>query len=178
MFQFLGIISLMTMIVHKGRGATSNQVGRYEGYQRETFEDGWQGYEDDDLPPFTTTLTLDTSRTIIATNDSPDLPFDQSINPYRGCEHGCIYCFARPTHAYLGMSPGLDFESRLFYKPQAAALLEKALSAKNYKVSPIAMGTNTDPYQPIEREQQLTRQHPAGAGSTSTTRSRSSPNRR
>jgi DNA repair photolyase len=145
----------------KGRGAIGNPVGRYEGHTRAVYDDGWSsatGYEaDDDLPPFTTTLTLDASKTIIATNDSPDIGFDQSINPYRGCEHGCIYCYARPTHAYLGLSPGLDFESRLFYKPSGPDLLEKALSAKNYQVSPIAMGTNTDPYQPVERAHEITR---------------------
>ncbi len=142
-------------ITRKGRGAIGNRVGRYEGHEREAYDDGWDIEEE--LPAFATTLSADASRTIIAHNDSPDVGFDQSINPYRGCEHGCIYCFARPTHAYLGMSPGLDFETRLFYKPAAPELLDKALRAKSYRISPIAMGTNTDPYQPVEREQALTR---------------------
>ena len=148
--------------LRRGRGATLNMTGRFEGHQREAFDDGWAIEqelvgEDGCLPPLQTTLTVDSSRTIIATNDSPDIGFDQSINPYRGCEHGCVYCFARPTHAYLGMSPGLDFETRLFYKPEAPALLEKALSARSYRPSVIAIGTNTDPYQPVEREQVLMR---------------------
>jgi DNA repair photolyase len=141
----------------KGRGSVSNAVGRYEGYDRVAIDDGW-GSADEPVLPLGTTLTEDTTRTIIARNKSPDVPFDRSINPYRGCEHGCIYCFARPTHAYLGLSPGLDFESRLFYKPRAAELLVKELSAPSYRCQPMAMGTNTDPYQPIEREQLVTRQ--------------------
>jgi DNA repair photolyase len=140
----------------KGRGAVTNGTGRYEGYEKIRIHDGWD-YEEDEAP-LVTSLTEDTTRTIIATNDSPDIGFNQSINMYRGCEHGCIYCFARPTHAYLGLSPGLDFESRLFFKPRAAELLDKALRAKSYKVEPIALGTNTDPYQPVEREKQITRQ--------------------
>jgi DNA repair photolyase len=140
----------------KGRGSVSNAVGRYEGYDRVAVDDGW-GSADEPVLPLGTTLTEDTTRTIIARNKSPDVPFDRSINPYRGCEHGCIYCFARPTHAYLGLSPGLDFESRLFYKPRAAELLAKELSAASYRCLPMAMGTNTDPYQPIEREQLVTR---------------------
>ena len=141
----------------KGRGSLSNAVGRFEGYDRVEVDDGW-GSADEPVLPLGTTLTEDTTRTIIARNRSPDVPFDRSINPYRGCEHGCVYCFARPTHAYLGLSPGLDFESRLFYKPRAAELLAKELSAPSYRCEPMAMGTNTDPYQPIEREQQVTRQ--------------------
>jgi DNA repair photolyase len=140
----------------RGRGAQSNASGRYEPLARVTVDDGWQNLED--LPPFKTTVTLDTTRKIITRNDSPDIPFDRSINPYRGCEHGCIYCFARPTHAYLGLSPGLDFESKLFAKPQAAALLERELAAPNYSPRSIAIGTNTDPYQPIERQHQIMRQ--------------------
>jgi DNA repair photolyase len=139
----------------KGRGALTNQPGRFEGYVHEAFDDGWQIEEEQTR--LETVLTADATRTIITRNDSPDISFDQSINPYRGCEHGCVYCFARPTHAYLGMSPGLDFESRLFYKPEAASLLERELRAKTYKVSPIALGTNTDPYQPAERGLKLTR---------------------
>ena len=144
-------------IPRKGRGAVSNQTGRFEGYDAVAIDDGWNLPRDADLPPLRTTVTADTTRTIIARNTSPDVPFDRSINPYRGCEHGCVYCFARPTHAFLGLSPGLDFESRLFYKPDAAALLEKELRKPSYKCDVMAMGTNTDPYQPIEREFKLTR---------------------
>ena len=140
----------------KGRGAITNAVGRYEGHDRVAVDDGWSR-DDEDLPPLHTTVTVDATRTIIARNDSPDLPFNQSINPYRGCEHGCVYCFARPTHAYLGMSPGLDFETRLFAKPNAAKLLERELRAPRYECRMIAMGTNTDPYQPIERGMKVTR---------------------
>ena len=111
----------------RGRGAQSNASGRYEPMARIAFDDGWQTFEE--LPPFKTTVTIDTARKIITRNDSPDIGFDRSINPYRGCEHGCIYCFARPTHAYLGLSPGLDFESKLFVKPDAPKLLERELSA-------------------------------------------------
>ncbi|HEV2098086.1 MAG TPA: PA0069 family radical SAM protein [Stellaceae bacterium] len=140
----------------KGRGAASNDSGRFEDEKRVGFDDGW-GTADDDPLPLTTTLTVDTTRTIIARNDSPDIGFDRSINPYRGCEHGCIYCYARPSHAYLGLSPGLDFESRLFYKPQAASLLAAELSRKGYSCRPIALGSNTDPYQPVERRLEITR---------------------
>jgi DNA repair photolyase len=139
----------------RGRGAQSNAVGRYEPHAREGFDDGWQSLED--LPPFATTVALDTARKVITRNDSPDIPFDRSINPYRGCEHGCIYCFARPTHAYMGLSPGLDFESKLFAKPDAPELLERELSAPNYSPRIIAIGTNTDPYQPIERRYEIMR---------------------
>ena len=140
----------------KGRGAVSNRTGRFEAYLAERVDDGWE-HGDDDPPPLRTTLTVDATRTIIARNQSPDVPFDRSINPYRGCEHGCVYCFARPTHAFLGLSPGLDFESRLFYKPDAARLLEKELRAPKYRCDVMAMGTNTDPYQPVERELGITR---------------------
>ena len=119
------------------------------------FDDGWRSLED--LPPFKTTVSLDTARKVITRNDSPDIGFDRSINPYRGCEHGCVYCFARPTHAYLGLSPGLDFESKLYAKPDAPALLEKELAAPEYQPRMIAIGTNTDPYQPIERERKIMR---------------------
>jgi DNA repair photolyase len=139
----------------RGRGAQSNASGRYEPLARIAFDDGWQSFEE--LPPFKTTVTLDSTRKIITRNDSPDISFDRSINPYRGCEHGCIYCFARPTHAYLGLSPGLDFETKLFAKPDAAKLLERELSAPGYVPRTIAIGTNTDPYQPIEREHQIMR---------------------
>jgi DNA repair photolyase len=139
----------------RGRGAQSNATGRYEPLARIAFDDGWQSFEE--LPPFKTTVTIDSTRKIITRNDSPDLSFDRSINPYRGCEHGCIYCFARPTHAYLGLSPGLDFETKLFAKPDAPKLLERELSAAGYVPRTIAIGTNTDPYQPIEREHQVMR---------------------
>ena len=139
----------------RGRGAQSNASGRYEAEARVAFDDGWQSLEE--LPPFKTTVTLDTSRKVIARNKSPDIGFDRSINPYRGCEHGCVYCFARPTHAYLGLSPGLDFESKLLAKPDAPQLLEKELAAENYEPRMIAIGTNTDPYQPIERDHKIMR---------------------
>ncbi len=139
----------------RGRGAHSNASGRYEALARVAFDDGWQNI--DDLPPFRTSVTIDATRKIITRNDSPDLSFDRSINPYRGCEHGCVYCFARPTHAFLGLSPGLDFESKLFMKPNAPELLERELSAPGYVPKVIAIGTNTDPYQPIERRHQIMR---------------------
>jgi DNA repair photolyase len=140
----------------KGRGAASNDTGRFEAEKRVGFDDGW-GLADAEPLPLTTTLSIDATRTIIARNESPDIGFDRSINPYRGCEHGCIYCYARPSHAYLGLSPGLDFESRLFYKPQAAALLAAELRKKGYACRPIALGSNTDPYQPVERRLGVTR---------------------
>src|SRR3989440_3619118 len=139
----------------RGRGAQSNASGRFEAEARLAFDDGWQSL--DELPPFKTTVAADTARKVITRNDSPDIGFDRSINPYRGCEHGCVYCFARPTHAYLGLSPGLDFESKLFAKPDAPQLLEKELAARDYEPRMIAIGTNTDPYQPIERERKIMR---------------------
>ncbi len=139
----------------RGRGAQSNASGRYEAVARTAFDDGWQSFEE--LPPFRTTVTINSTRRIITRNESPDISFDRSINPYRGCEHGCIYCFARPTHAYLGLSPGLDFETKLFAKPEAPRLLERELSAPGYVPRTIAIGTNTDPYQPIERQHQVMR---------------------
>jgi DNA repair photolyase len=139
----------------RGRGSLSNASGRYEAVARVAFDDGWEGLED--LPPFKTSVTADSTRKIITRNDSPDISFDRSINPYRGCEHGCVYCFARPTHAYLGLSPGLDFESKLFMKPNAPELLERELSAPGYVPKVIAIGTNTDPYQPIERRYKIMR---------------------
>ena len=144
----------------RGRGALTNAVGRYEKQTRVLLDDGWDdGWraDDDAPPPIRTEVIHDATRSIIARNNSPDVSFEQSINPYRGCEHGCIYCFARPTHAYLGMSPGVDFESRLFAKPNAAELLAKELSAPGYVPKVIAMGTNTDPYQPLERKMRITR---------------------
>lgn len=140
----------------RGRGAGLNPSGRFEPMQRETFDDGWQSLEE--LPPFKTDVQIEKPRTAITRNESPDLSFDRSINPYRGCEHGCIYCFARPTHAYMGLSAGLDFESKLFAKPDAPKLLERELAKPGYKVRVIAIGTNTDPYQPIEKEWRVMRQ--------------------
>jgi DNA repair photolyase len=143
-------------IMVRGRGARSNASGRFESQAREAFDDGWTG-QDAEPVQLRTTLTAETARTIIAKNDSPDVGFSRSINPYRGCEHGCIYCYARPAHAYMGLSPGLDFESQLFFKPEAARLLEKELSSPRYRPETIHIGGNTDPYQPIERETRITR---------------------
>lgn len=140
----------------KGRGATSNLEGRFESVARESFDDGWTR-DDEPLPPIPTQIIRETAKSIIARNDSPDIPFDQSINAYRGCEHGCVYCYARPSHAYLGLSPGLDFETRIYAKVNAAELLTRELAARGYTPSPIALGANTDPYQPIERELRITR---------------------
>jgi DNA repair photolyase len=139
-----------------GRGAASNPAGRFESARTEIVDDGW-GSLDEELPPFETTVAPEPARSIIARNKSPDVGFDQSINPYRGCEHGCIYCYARPSHAYLNLSPGLDFETKLFYKQDAARLLEQELAAPGYRCSPITIGANTDAYQPIERELRVTR---------------------
>ena len=139
----------------RGRGTLSNAAGRYEPAARILFDDGWQSL--DDLPPFVTEVTEERARTIITRNQSPDIAFDRSINAYRGCEHGCVYCFARPTHAYQGLSAGLDFETRLFVKPDAPALLARELAQPGYRPRTIAMGTNTDPYQPIERRYEITR---------------------
>ena len=141
--------------VLRGRGATSNASGRFDAHRVEAFDDGWERL--DDQPPPKTSVQADTSRSLLVYNESPDIPFDRSINPYRGCEHGCIYCFARPTHAYLGLSPGLDFETRLFSKSNAAALLEEALRKPGYRCEPIALGVNTDAYQPVERRLGITR---------------------
>lgn len=140
----------------RGRGAATNRSGRFEPLSREGFDDGWDSLED--LPPLKTEVQEEQARTIITRNQSPDLSFDRSINPYRGCEHGCVYCFARPSHAFMGLSPGLDFETRLFAKPNAAQLLERELSRPGYTPRVIAIGTNTDPYQPLERGYRLMRE--------------------
>ena len=140
----------------KGRGATFNPDNRFESHQKAAFDDGW-GTADEQPEPLTTTLTLDSSKRVITYNNSPDVPFDRSINPYRGCEHGCIYCFARPTHAWLGWSPGLDFETRLQYKPDTAAKLRMELSKKDYLCAPLSLGPNTDIYQPSERRLEIVR---------------------
>src|SRR5918997_301257 len=139
----------------RGRGATFSPDARYEPHQRETFNDGWDLA--DEPPPLNTEVTIEKPRVIITRNDSPDISFDRSINPYRGCEHGCVYCFARPTHAYQGLSPGIDFETKLFAKRNAPELLEKELGKPGYKPAVMALGTNTDPYQPIERKFRITR---------------------
>jgi len=140
----------------KGRGTVSNRAGRFEAHDYELTDDGWD-LDDSDLPPLRTHVTMETPRTIIARNTSPDIPFDRSINPYKGCEHGCVYCFARPAHAYMGLSPGLDFESRLFAKPNAAELLEQELSKLSYRPRTMHLGSNTDPYQPIEKRHRIMR---------------------
>ncbi len=148
--------------VRRGRGALSNATNRFDRQKRLkhdedfAFDDGWQD-ADDALKPLETEVTVDRTQSIIARNESPDVGFDRSINPYRGCEHGCIYCFARPTHAYLGLSPGLDFETRILAKPDAARLLDRELRRPTYQCRPIALGTNTDPYQPVERSWRVTR---------------------
>jgi DNA repair photolyase len=147
----------------KGRGTLSNASGRYEAQARVAVDDGWSDAaaareaESGGPAPLRTSVTIDSSRTVIARNNSPDVPFDRSINPYRGCEHGCVYCFARPTHAWLGLSPGLDFETRLFAKPDAPRQLEAELAKPSYTPEVIALGTNTDPYQPVERRMGIMR---------------------
>ena len=150
---------MASALVARGGAAAapaSNPSGRYEPLSRHVFDDGWETLED--LPPFKTEVQIERPRTIITRNTSPDISFDRSINAYRGCEHGCIYCFARPTHAYMGMSPGLDFEAKLFAKPDAPKLLERELGKQGYVPRTIAIGTNTDPYQPIEKTWRITRQ--------------------
>jgi DNA repair photolyase len=141
---------------NRGRSAGINPSGRFEPVTRHVFDDGWNSI--DELPPFRTEVQVERPRTIVTRNESPDISFDRSINPYRGCEHGCVYCFARPTHSYMGLSPGLDFESRLFAKPDAARLLDRELSKEGYEPRTIAIGTNTDPYQPIERQWRIMRE--------------------
>ena len=145
------------METQRQRGALSQMQGRFETVERTDFDDGWSR-EDEPLAPLQTTVALERARSIISRNDSPDIPFDQSINPYRGCEHGCVYCYARPSHAYLELSPGLDFETKLFAKTNAAELLREELAKPGYVVSPISLGANTDCYQPVERKHGITRQ--------------------
>jgi len=144
------------MVETKGRGARSNATGRYEAETVHDVDDGWTD-ADAEVAPLRTQLTPERARTIIARNQSPDIGFDRSINPYKGCEHGCIYCYARPSHAWMGLSPGLDFESRIFWKPDAARLLEQELSKPRYVCKRIHIGGATDPYQPVERELKSTR---------------------
>jgi DNA repair photolyase len=143
--------------LHKGRGATLNPEGRFENQVREAFDDGWEGVDEDGAERPRTVVTAEKVKSIISRNDSPDVPFTYSINPYRGCEHGCIYCYARPTHAYLNLSPGLDFETRILAKINAADCLSQALARPGYRCETIALGANTDPYQPAEREWKITR---------------------
>jgi DNA repair photolyase len=144
------------VLAHKGRGAVSNRAGRYQTDPRETVDDGW--YDDDEAPsPPPTVVTVEHARSIISRNDSPDIPFTQSVNPYRGCEHGCVYCYARPNHARLGLSPGLDFETRLFAKTNAAALLSRELAVPGYRCESIMLAAATDGWQPIEREHRISR---------------------
>ncbi len=142
---------------HKGRGATLNPEGRFEKDAREAFDDGWDTPLQEEPGRPRTIVTVERARSIISRNESPDIPFSQSINPYRGCEHGCIYCYARPSHAYLNLSPGLDFETRLFAKTNAAELLQAELARPGYTCDCITIGANTDPYQPVEREWKITR---------------------
>ena len=145
----------LSAVLRKGRGAVSNAAGRFDATTREGFDDGWD--HEEEITPLRRDVLTETPRTIIARNTSPDIPFDRSVNAYRGCEHGCIYCFARPTHAYLGLSAGLDFETKLTVKPGAARLLRKGFDNPRYTPAPLALGTNTDPYQPLEKEYRITR---------------------
>ena len=146
---------ILPPLSRKGRGATLNMTGRYDAQQRERVADDW--WMEEEVPPIKTTLIVDTAKSVITRNESPDLPFDRSINPYRGCEHGCIYCYARPSHAYLGYSPGLDFETKLLYKPDTVAVLKGELAKPGYECAPIALGMNTDAWQPVERKLGITR---------------------
>jgi DNA repair photolyase len=141
----------------RGRSAVTNPDNRYAQWQREAVDDGWADDEGEALAPIATELILDTAKSVISYNTSPDIPFDRSVNPYRGCEHGCAYCFARPSHAYLGLSPGIDFETKLSYKPDAAELLRGEFAKPNYRCAPIALGINTDAWQPVERRLGVTR---------------------
>jgi DNA repair photolyase len=152
-------VATMPSLVRHGRGAVTNPAVRFDSQAISPFDDGWETLTADfgDLPKLTTSLTRDATRSAISWNTSPDIGFDRAVNPYRGCEHGCVYCYARPTHAYLGYSPGLDFETKLTFKPEVAELLEKELRKPGYRARTLALGSNTDPYQPVERTLQLTR---------------------
>ena len=152
-------VAALPSAARHGRGSVTNPLVRFEQRAASPFDDGWETLTADfaDLPKLATSLTKDSTRSAISWNASPDLGFDRAVNPYRGCEHGCVYCFARPTHAYLGYSPGLDFETKLIYKPEVADLLEKELRKPGYQAKTLALGSNTDPYQPVERTLQLTR---------------------
>ncbi|MBC7800193.1 MAG: radical SAM protein, partial [Gemmatimonadaceae bacterium] len=145
-------------MARRGRGAVTNPAVRYDRRATVSVEDGWAPVADvAELPPLPTVLTRDNSRSAISWNGSPDIGFDRAVNPYRGCEHGCVYCYARPTHAYLGFSPGLEFETQIVFKPDVAALLERELRKPGYVAQPLALGSNTDPYQPVDRTLRLTR---------------------
>ncbi len=152
-------VGTMPRLARHGRGATTNPAVRFDRHTASPFDDGWDTLTGEfaELPKLTTTLSKDSTRSAISWNSSPDIGFDRAVNPYRGCEHGCIYCYARPTHAYLGYSPGLDFETRLIFKPEVADLLEKELRKPGYTPRTLALGSNTDPYQPVERTLKLTR---------------------
>jgi DNA repair photolyase len=154
-----GGASAMPSPARKGRGAVTNPPVRYESTRTEAWDDGWGtlAAEFAEMPPLPTELIRERAKTALSWNDSPDIGFDRSLNPYRGCEHGCIYCYARPAHAYVGMSPGLDFETRLMFKPNLPELLEKELAKPGYEAKPVALGANTDPYQPVERTLGITR---------------------
>src|SRR4051812_20091097 len=152
-------VSAGMLAPRKGRGAVSNPDVRYEATARDAFDDGWGTLAElADLPPLPTTLLKERAKSALTYNESPDIGFDRSLNPYRGCEHGCIYCYARPSHAYVGLSPGLDFETKLLFKPDLPALLERELRRPGYEPKSVALGANTDPYQPIERTLMVTRQ--------------------
>jgi DNA repair photolyase len=170
-FEGLAMLPPAPLRAQKGRGAVSNLQGRYEVHAREQFDDGWEQEEGDEPRVWKTHITDEIAKTILTRNSSPDIPFELSLNPYRGCEHGCIYCFARPTHSYLGLSPGMDFESKIFAKVNAPELLRQELARPSYVPEPIALGVNTDAYQPCERSLRITRrvlevlhecQHPVG----------------
>ena len=151
------MVDLLPFIAKKGRGAVSNATSRFERLSHHSVDDGWELGEPNEKLPLRTTVTAEHPKTVIAKNTSPDIPFNRSLNPYKGCEHGCVYCFARPSHAYLGLSPGLDFESQLISKPDAANVLARELRHPTYKCQVIQMGANTDPYQPVEKKQKITR---------------------
>ena len=152
-------VAAMPSLARSGRGAVSNPAVRFDARVASPFDDGWDTLTGEfaELPRLATTLTKDATKSAISWNTSPDIGFDRAVNPYRGCEHGCIYCYARPTHAYLGYSPGLDFETKLIFKPEVATLLEKELCKPGYVARTLALGSNTDPYQPVERTLKLTR---------------------
>lgn len=151
------MIDVLPNQARKGRGAVSNAAGRFEPHARAAIDDGWD-FVDPDAPRLRTEVTVETARTAMARNASPDIPFDRSLNPYRGCEHGCVYCYARPSHAYHNLSPGLDFETKLFARANLAEALERELRRPGYRPAPVMIGANTDPYQPIEREHRITRE--------------------
>lgn len=159
------MVDVLPPQARKGRGCVSNAAGRFEPHAREAVDDGWDpgtgwhaaGWDGEAPPPLRTEVTCETVKSALTRNASPDIPFDRSLNPYRGCEHGCVYCYARPSHAYMNLSPGLDFETKLFAKPGLAEVLERELRKPNYRPAPVMIGANTDPYQPVERDYRVTR---------------------